>query len=303
MNFCVIGTINNDHTIYLDRSEGRGLGGIFYTILMLRHVMDQSDKIFPVCNLGDDIFDQVIAELTALGKIGTDFIYKIKQKNTAVRLVYRDREQRDEYISNLMPPLKLEQLLAPKNMDGYLVNFITGKEMSLTTFVQFCRRIEVPIFMDFHSLSLGIAEDGKRFYHYRDDWKKWVSEVDVLQLNEKEAANLMRNDSPSIVEISEFARTLIRERLKIVNITLGSKGSILAWQKNGARAAKLIPAFPVKNVVDVTGSGDAFMAGFICKFMKSNDPEKAAEFANRVAGLKCTRKGAEGIRELATDAM
>ncbi len=303
MNFCVIGTINNDHTIYLDGSEAHGLGGIFYTILMLRHVMDPNDNIFPVCNLGEDIADQAIAELSALGKIKTDYICKIGQKNTAVRLVYRDKEQRDEYISNLMPPLKLEQLLAPKNMDAYLVNFITGKEMSLTTFIQFCRRIEVPIFMDFHSLALGIAENGKRFYRYCNAWKKWISEIDVLQLNEKEAANLMRLKAPSVGEIADFAESLLSARLKAVTVTLGSKGVIVAWLKNGERKTKLIPAFPVKNVVDVIGSGDAFMAGFVCNFMKTKDALCAAEFANKIAGLKCTKKGAEGIRELATDAM
>ena len=53
------------------------------------------------------------------------------------------------------------------------------------------------------------------------------------------------------------------------------------------------PAFEV-NVVDATGAGDAFAAGFIVGVWQGWSLERAARFANAVGGLCVTGLGAAG---------
>ena len=52
------------------------------------------------------------------------------------------------------------------------------------------RQTSALIYLDFHYRATDIDEHGKRYYRRPDDWREWVREVDVLQLNEMEARTL-----------------------------------------------------------------------------------------------------------------
>jgi sugar/nucleoside kinase (ribokinase family) len=75
--------------------------------------------------------------------------------------------------------------------------------------------------------------------------------------------------------------------------TVRAEGA-LAWCRGGEVRA---PAFPVPSVVDTTGAGDAFRAGFAASWLSSagTDPdvETLVADANLVAGLSCRGVGAQ----------
>jgi hypothetical protein len=71
--------------------------------------------------------------------------------------------------------------------------------------------------------------------------------------------------------------------------TLGSDGAFYA-HRDGTRFR--IPAFDIK-VVDTTGCGDAFDAGFICGLKHRMDPETAVRFAQASAALVATGLGSD----------
>ncbi len=73
---------------------------------------------------------------------------------------------------------------------------------------------------------------------------------------------------------------------QIVVLTMGAAGSILSMA--GQRTH--IPAQPVK-IVDATGAGDAFWAGFLVALLDGNPLERCAYFAREVVGRKLTRVG------------
>jgi sugar/nucleoside kinase (ribokinase family) len=50
------------------------------------------------------------------------------------------------------------------------------------------------------------------------------------------------------------------------------------------------PAFPVE-VVDVSGAGDAFAAGFIVGLLEQWPPEDALRFASVIGASACTKLG------------
>ncbi len=75
--------------------------------------------------------------------------------------------------------------------------------------------------------------------------------------------------------------------------TLGGDGAYYA-HRDGTRLA--VPAFDI-DVVDTTGCGDAFDAGFIAALHHRFDPEKAVRFAQATAGLVAGGLGSDaGVR-------
>jgi sugar/nucleoside kinase (ribokinase family) len=79
--------------------------------------------------------------------------------------------------------------------------------------------------------------------------------------------------------------------------TLGSEGA-MAWAEGRILYAKGFKT----DVVDTTGAGDVFHAGFIYGLLQNWDLEKILQFANAVAALKCRelggRKGIPTLREV-----
>jgi sugar/nucleoside kinase (ribokinase family) len=96
------------------------------------------------------------------------------------------------------------------------------------------------------------------------------------------------------LKASDAALTDQLERLARANdrlfvVTLGAEGSIAL----GGERRLECPAVPVPRVVDTTGAGDAFAAGFVSEYCRSKDireslrrgSEKAAESLGRVGAF------------------
>jgi sugar/nucleoside kinase (ribokinase family) len=69
-------------------------------------------------------------------------------------------------------------------------------------------------------------------------------------------------------------------------VTLGENGSIVVSNKECVKIAP-IPA----RVVDVTGAGDVWHAGFVSEYLKSGDIKKAGQFACAVASAVIEKSG------------
>ncbi|MBL7206800.1 MAG: carbohydrate kinase family protein [Candidatus Aenigmarchaeota archaeon] len=96
--------------------------------------------------------------------------------------------------------------------------------------------------------------------------------TDILFANENE-----------IKELSEI-------NVKIVVIKKGADGCMAKINN------KEIECKPINvDVVDTTGAGDAFNAGFIYKYLQTNNVEKAANFANKIGAINVTKIGAANI--------
>ena len=73
----------------------------------------------------------------------------------------------------------------------------------------------------------------------------------------------------------------------MIVVTLGGAGA--KWQNAGKTGH--VPAYKVE-VVDTVGGGDAFNAGLAVALAEGKDLAAAVQFANAVAALSVTRKGA-----------
>jgi ribokinase len=109
----------------------------------------------------------------------------------------------------------------------------------------------------------------------------------VLFLNRRELELLTHTD-----DLSVGARTLLKAGAQIIVVTLGAEGSYVT---DGKRAHR-IEAPRVKRVVDTTGAGDAFAAGFLYGLLKKKEPLRecarlGATVASHVLGKIGSREG------------
>jgi sugar/nucleoside kinase (ribokinase family) len=106
--------------------------------------------------------------------------------------------------------------------------------------------------------------------------KSWIRLVDVLLLNEEEALYLTGETN------SESALEKLLEDCETVVIKRGSAGAI-----GKARASTLVTVPAVKtDVVDTTGAGDSFAAGFIAHYTSTLNMKHGLEAGAAVAA-KC----------------
>ncbi|HEX9988936.1 MAG TPA: carbohydrate kinase family protein [Chloroflexia bacterium] len=107
-------------------------------------------------------------------------------------------------------------------------------------------------------------------------------QFDIIFPNLEEGKLLSGEEKPE-----EIAASLL-DISPMVVLTLGEHGCIVATQAGTLK----VSAAQVDRVVDVTGAGDAFAAGFVVEYLKSRDPRQAAIAANMTAGEVVRRVGA-----------
>lgn len=103
--------------------------------------------------------------------------------------------------------------------------------------------------------------------------------------NEDEAKGLLKAEASG----KELAERLLKEfKADAVAVKLGEKGCAVADRHH----SYMVPGFKV-DVVDTTGAGDAFDAGFIYGTLKGLSLIETARLANAMGAFKCTKLGAK----------
>lgn len=111
---------------------------------------------------------------------------------------------------------------------------------------------------------------------------------DYITPNETEAEELTGIEVRSIDDARKAGDVLLSKGAGTALITLGDKGALLHTKGISLH----IPALLAGRIAETTGAGDAFNGGFAYSLAQGMTPTKAAEFANAVAAISVTRKGA-----------
>jgi sugar/nucleoside kinase (ribokinase family) len=117
------------------------------------------------------------------------------------------------------------------------------------------------------------------------DWPEKIealAHVDILKADEAELRALT-----GIEEIHKAAELVASWGVKELVITNGSHGSFIYSTGKYYQ----IPAFPPKTLVDATGCGDTYMAGYLYQRIKGASEEQAGRFAAALATLKMESAG------------
>ena len=126
--------------------------------------------------------------------------------------------------------------------------------------------------------------ENKKVYHV--DWpqkRELLQHIHYLKANEFEMEVLT-----GLTDIKAACETLYDWGVKEPIITLGSKGSVIY----DGKSFYSIPAFqPSNEVIDATGCGDTYMAGYLYQRTKGVGHYQAGEFAAAMATLKIESSG------------
>lgn len=112
------------------------------------------------------------------------------------------------------------------------------------------------------------------------------SYIDIIKPNETEAAQLL---GASVNGYEEASDKLREKSVKNVLITLGPKGAYVNSETEG----KLLMPVRQVPVVDTTAAGDSFTAALAVRLAAGSSLVQAVRYANEVAAIVVTRKGAQ----------
>lgn len=165
--------------------------------------------------------------------------------------------------------LKAEDL-TPAMFEGHTHLYIEGYLVQNHGLIQKAMELakEAGLQVCLDMASYNIVENDKDFFTFL------INEyVDILFANEEEA-RVFTGKEP------EEALDVLGEMCSIAIVKLGAKGSCV---KNGDRVVKA-SAIPVEQVVDTTGAGDYYAAGFLYGLAGGLPLEKCAEIGSIVSG-------------------
>jgi len=174
--------------------------------------------------------------------------------------------KRDKRLTLLPEELQREWIV-----DAHVLHLDGHDTAAATLAAKWAREAGIPVVADLDELYPGVEE--------------LLPKIDFL-ITSRDIPEKLTGNHDLQTSLPEVLR---RYQCRLTAATLGSDG-VLAW--DGARFY-YAQAFHV-NVVDTTGAGDTFHAGFIYGIRKGWPLQRQLEFACAAAALNCTGLGARG---------
>ncbi len=237
----------------LQKQRGGNSGNIAYSLALLQ------TPTFILSTAGND-FSEYSKFLESSG-VDTSNIQILKDKPTATAFIMTDLS--DNQISAFYPGAMSENINLTLN--GIKTDFVVltpDTPEAMFKFAKECQSLNIPYMLD-SGMQLPALESASL--------KEMISGATVLIVNDYEF-NLLK-------EKSGFSEADLLKQVKILIITFGEKGSLIqtaGLSDSPSRSQsppgrwEIEPAKP-HEVVDPTGAGDAYRAGFLAGYIKGLD--------------------------------
>jgi len=283
----VIGSINRDTVVLPDGRIEHGYGGILYNVFGLSQLFRDRVAILPICNVGSDIEKDVRGLLSKPTNVDIGAISFVDYTNNHCKLRYLRDGTRSEIFTGFVPAINSEQMKSALDSDITLINFISGRDVTLRTLTTFRREYSGMVYIDFHTLSLGLHRDGTRFLRKPKRWMQYFNLCDFMQMNGDEF-ELLSGLKPDDKNVREFFIRLDSPEPRCLLVTLGSDGAIMAFRgKNGIETVHQTLHREHFKVTDTTGAGDLFTAGFIAGLALKMSLKRCLELAVSAGSEGC----------------
>lgn len=289
--FGLIGTITQDFILFPSGRSFSGLGGILYQAAALCGL---GKKVCLFSNIGQEVLPLFQKCIRGWTGCKTQGLCVVPGQGHRVRLRYPKKGERVEVLESSVSPFDPKKLIDQAHRLDFLIAVVnSGRDFTLSGWRRIVRSVNVPIWLDIHSLPLSFVINQPRQYQALDRWKDWVVGISYLQANEREVASMLGQPTalPSLARIKRLGMEALELGLKAVFVTLGNKGVLIV----APGECRVLRAPAVGKVVDTTGCGDVFCAGTAVKLASGADPIEAAELgiclaakATRVAGVERT---------------
>ncbi len=257
---------------YLAQTHDFYFGGTAPNIAFTLKILGEDPIIISVA--GND-FDQYKDWLLNKNNIKTDFIDIDEEKHTAAAYILSDKRhnQISIFSPNAMNNLTKAVSLQDKDLSGVFCAVIAPDipERMVRLSKEFNRH-KVPYIFD----------PGQAMSSLNSE------QLETLILNSK---GLILNQYEADLIIQKTDQTLmeLQEKTAFIVVTQGEKGAKI--YKNGVEST--VPAIIVDSIIDVTGCGDAFRAGFLHGYVNQATLTKCVQYGNTASAFVIEQKGTQ----------
>lgn len=167
----------------------------------------------------------------------------------------------------------------------YLEGYLFDRELAKQAFIKAAEYAHE----NGHRVALSLS-DPFCVDRHRDDFLELVEHhIDILFANEEEIKSLYQVDN------FDDAMSAVSDNVEIAALTRSEKGAVIV---SGDKVVT-ISAEPVDKVVDTTGAGDQFAAGFLYGFTEGEDLETCARYGAIAAAEVISHMGPRPLVSLA----
>lgn len=273
---CIVGHVTKD-IIRVDGAAVREIPGgtAYYTSLALNQL---GLRVAVVTKVAKRDRDRVLADLQSNGVV---VFCHDSAETTVFENIYRsgDLDHRLQKVHALASPFSPEEVA---DIDASLFHFgpLTNQDLPCTVLHEVAQK-GYRLSLDVQGYARRVVDGEVREARWQER-EQGLQHIHILKANEREALVLSGE-----ADVEKAARSLARLGPQEVIITRGSRGSLL-WVQG---QVVTVPAMPVRTLVDATGCGDIYMAGYLYQRLRSTDVAEAARFATALATRKLERFG------------
>ena len=285
---CVIGTMHMDFIVYVRRLPRPGETVIGSGFEMQPGGKGANQAVAAarlgarsnlISRVGGDYVGQLLLDNAARNRVETAYVKVDRETHSGVALIIVDAH--GENVIAVAPGV--DERISPSDVEDALPAI---RESDVVV-----AQLEVPVETALRTMKLA-KKCGKLAILNPAPAKPLPPEiydyVDVITPNVRELEALTGEKVESLEGAERGALLLLDRGVDTVIVTLGKRGALVV----GRGGSKVVPTFEVP-VVDTVGAGDAFNGALAFALAGGASIEEAVVFANAVASLKVTRKGAQ----------
>jgi len=177
MKITVIGHCSYDVFHRADGSDTEAPGGLLRALIALASVVSRQDRVTPVFGVYRNEHQQLLEQLRQYPVIDTSGIYPLDTPTHRVHYFEQKSGDRVVCAKDLAPPIPFERIRKFLDVDGVLVNMISGVDIALQTMDEIRMAVRgdgVRIHFDLHNLTLGVGKDHERVRRPVAEWRRWA---------------------------------------------------------------------------------------------------------------------------------
>ena len=289
MRICLVGSILRQ-TVITDHGEYSGWGGMTESaIAPFAALLDKNSTIYFVGNVGKEDLDE-------LRRFFKDNYPIVNTDGIGINPGGTDHHRGTKHASRVklkMDPTKYEQIKPfLKDVDVVIFNFGNIDDIDPAAIEAVRKNSDALIYVDVHRKPFGVDKDGYTYSRGWPNWEKYLQYADVVQMNRHECEALFQTKCDNMGSFIEKAELILASgRPSQVLITLGREGVLLVHKPASSNHEYLkAPAIPT-NVVDVSGCGDAFAAGYLVALHEGRSLKKALAVGSLMGSINCEFMG------------
>lgn len=233
-------------------------------------------------HVGNDAFGRQAVRNLRRSKVKTNLV-KFKARNTALSTILLTPSG-ERTIINYRSDADLLSLnnAVLKTMEASewfaMSSLVNCPKKDKIDFLKQAKKSESKILLSLH------GTEYLRGYEYL---KEYLNLCDILHINAHELADIFGGNAPDF----DFKRTNFSHKLQVplLLVTYDVRGSY-AYTSNRIYHQ---PIFKTKEIQDTTGAGDAFAAGFLGEYLKTDSIKKGLTFASKNAASVIQQLGAQ----------